>query len=223
MVLVARREDKLVELAASLDCPSDVIVCDLARPEAAAELEDELERRGIVVDVLVNNAGFGRQGEVLELALDEQLAMIQLNIATLVSLSRRLLTGMTHRGRGGVLNVASTAAFQPGPDMSVYFATKAFVLSFTEGLVEELKGSGVTVTALCPGATLTEFAEVADMEDSRLFTLFGMPRRTRRPRCSPRLPSRPGDRRSRLFESPGDLLRAAQSESAGRKVVRWLQ
>ncbi|MEO0650477.1 MAG: SDR family oxidoreductase, partial [Planctomycetota bacterium] len=173
LVLVARREERLVELAERLRDDHGVeahpIGRDLSEPLAAEILCEELERRELRVDVLVNNAGFGARGKVHELPLERQLDMIQLNVTTLVELTRRLLPPMLERGRGGVLNVSSTAAFLSGPRMSVYFATKAFVQSFTEGLHEELRGTGVTATALCPGATATEFGAASGMSETPLF------------------------------------------------------
>jgi short-subunit dehydrogenase len=126
------------------------------------------------VDVLVNNAGFGAQGRFVELSLDRQLEMLQVNITSLTHLTGLLLPGMVERRRGGVLNVASTAAFQPGPGMAVYYATKAYVLSFTEALAEELAGTGVTVTASCPGPTTTNFGTAAGMKTLGLVKKISM-------------------------------------------------
>ena len=128
----------------------------------------------MAVDVLVNNAGFGARGAVAELDAERQLGMIQLNVTALTHLTRLFLPPMLERRRGGILNVGSTAGFQPGPNMSVYYATKAYVLSFTEGLAEEVAGTGVKVTCLAPGATDTGFASEADMEGTRLFQLGTM-------------------------------------------------
>jgi hypothetical protein len=151
-----------------------VVVADLAQPEAPTHILRHLQTAGFKVDVLVNNAGFGAQGRFAELPLDRQLQMVQVNVTSLTHLTRLLLPGMIERRRGGVLNVASTAAFQPGPLMAVYYATKAYVLSFSEALAEEVAGTGVTVTALCPGPTETGFGEAAQMKDSRLFRLGRM-------------------------------------------------
>ena len=134
--------------------------------------------QGVTVDVVVNNAGFGARGSVAELDLQRQLDMIQVNVTALTHLTRLFLPGMLHRNRGGVLNVASTAAFQPGPNMAVYYATKAYVLSFTEGLAQEVADTNLRITCLCPGATDTGFADEADMESSRLFRLGAMDART---------------------------------------------
>ena len=172
VVLVARSEGKLRELAAELgrDCgvAAHVIALDLAQPNAAEEL---VRRLPCAVDVLVNNAGFGVAGPFVGTDLTKELEMIQVNIVALTQLTKLLLPPMVARRRGRVLNVASTAAFQPGPLMAVYYATKAYVLSFSEAIADELRHSGVTVTALCPGPTETGFAAVADMTQSRLFNV----------------------------------------------------
>src|ERR1043165_5045854 len=172
LVLVARSEGKLRELAAELerDCgvKAHVVVADLAKPEAPRPLVAALP---VDVDVLVNNAGFGVAGPFVATALAKELEMIQVNIVALTELTKLLLAPMVARRRGRVLNVASTAAFQPGPLMAVYYATKAYVLSFSEAIADELRNSGVTVTALCPGPTETGFAAVADMTTTRLFNV----------------------------------------------------
>lgn len=141
---------------------------DLAVAGAGSALAHEVERRGLVVDVLVNNAGFADFGDFAAADLSKLLSMVQLNVVTLTELTHRLLPSMISRRRGRVLNLASTAAFFPGPGMSVYYATKAYVLSLSEALAEELKGTGVTVTALCPGPTQTGFQARAAMERSKL-------------------------------------------------------
>lgn len=178
LVLVARRGDRLDALAAELRAKHGVrvttLVKDLADPTAPQAIYDELAAAGTVIDVVVNNAGFGAVGRVADLPLQKQLDMIQVNVAALVHLTRLFLPGMIERGRGGVLNVGSTAGFQPGPNMAVYYATKAFVLSCTEALFEELLGTGVRATCLAPGPTATEFAAVADMENSLLFRFKAM-------------------------------------------------
>jgi len=172
VVLVARSEGKLRELAAELErgggVTAHVIALDLARPDAAEALVQRLPGD---VDILVNNAGFGVAGPFVETDLAKELEMIQVNIVALTQLTKLLLPKMVARRRGRVLNVASTAAFQPGPLMAVYYATKAYVLSFSEAIADELRDSGVTVTALCPGPTETGFAAVADMTASRLFNV----------------------------------------------------
>jgi short-subunit dehydrogenase len=172
LVLTARSGGRLEELARELEerhrSRVRVIARDLAAPEAPAAIADELAREGIDVDVLVNNAGFGTYGPFAETDLAAELGMLQLNVVALTHLTKLFLRPMLARGRGRILNVASTAAFQPGPLMAVYYATKAYVLSFSEALAEELAGSGVTVTALCPGPTTSGFQERAAMEGSRL-------------------------------------------------------
>jgi short-subunit dehydrogenase len=178
LVLVARSGGALETLADELrkahKVDARVLVADLALPDAPTRLLKQLHHHGLKVDVLVNNAGFGAQGRFAELLLDRQLQMVQVKITALTHLTRLLLPGMIERRRGGVLNVASTAAFQPGPQMAVYSATKAYVLSFGEALAEEVAGTGVTVTALCPGPTETGFGDAAQMKDSRLFRLGRM-------------------------------------------------
>lgn len=175
VVLLARRADALESLARELEAayPSTahVLVSDLSEPGAASRIADRFDDAAISVDVLVNNAGFGARGRFADLDAQRQTDMIAVNVTALTDLSRRLLPGMLDRGRGGILNVASTAAFQPGPYMSVYYATKAYVLSFSEGLAEEVAGTGVTVSCLAPGPTDTAFADRADMRETMLFQL----------------------------------------------------
>lgn len=172
LVLVARTESKLQALAEELarkhGITARAIPSDLADPAAPQQLTERLAAEGITVDILVNNAGFATYGPFVELDLDGELRMLQVNVVTLTHLTRLLLPGMIARGRGRVLNVASTAAFMPGPLMAVYYASKAFVLSFSEALNNELQGSGVSVSALCPGPTSTGFQARAQMEQSRL-------------------------------------------------------
>ncbi len=178
LVLVARREDALEEVARELTdahgITAHIIPQDLADPEAPRALFERLATDGTTVDVVVNNAGFGARGTVAELPLERQLDMVQVNVTALTHLTRLFLPGMLDRRRGGVLNVASTAAFQPGPNMAVYYATKAYVLSFTEGLAEEVRGTGLTVTCLAPGPTETRFAERAGTEGTWLTALGEM-------------------------------------------------
>jgi short-subunit dehydrogenase len=166
LVLVARRRDRLEALAAEIG-RAHVIVLDLQAPGAARQLSEDVQGRGLAVTRLINNAGFGLVGTFAALPLERQRAMIDLNIAALVELSHLLLPAMVAARTGGILNVASTAAFQAGPGMAVYFASKAFVLSFSEALHQELKGSGVSVSALCPGPTATEFGAVAGATSAR--------------------------------------------------------
>lgn len=173
LVLAARRKPVLDELAAELRAAHavhvDSFAVDLAEPAAAMQLHALLEHQGITVDVLVNNAGFGAQGAFAGLPLDRQLQMIHLNVTALTALTHLLLPGMLQRGRGGVLNVGSMAGFQPGPFMAVYYATKAYVLSFSEALADELSGSGLRVSCLAPGPTATAFAAYAGASESRMF------------------------------------------------------
>src|SRR5512139_623800 len=160
LVLVARRKDRIEALAAELG-NARAVAADLSLPDAADRLMTEIAAHGEHVDLLVNNAGFGLAGKIAELDAKRQRQMIDLNCGALVELAHAVLPSMIDRKQGHILNVASTAAFQPGPGMAVYFATKAFVLSFSEALHEEVRKDGVVVTALCPGPTGTEFGEVA--------------------------------------------------------------
>ncbi len=178
LVLVARSLDKLELLADELRKKHGVevlvIAQDLSFFGAAAEIVQKLDQAGWRVDVLVNNAGVGAHGEFKEIPLDRQLAMVQLNVNALLELTHRLLPPMVDRRRGVILNVASTAAYQPGPYAAVYFATKAFVLSFSDALWEELRHHNVGVTCLCPGPTRTEFGKEYGLTQSTGFQLAGM-------------------------------------------------
>ena len=160
LVLVARRKERLDVLAAELG-NARAVELDLSQAGAADRLMADVAAHGEHVDLLVNNAGFGLAGQFADQDPARLRQMIDLNCGVLTELARAVAPGMIERGRGGILNVASTAAFQPGPGMAVYFATKAFVLSLSEALHEELKPHGVRVTCLCPGPTRTEFGEVA--------------------------------------------------------------
>ena len=173
LVLVARRLPELQALCGELEQRHHVkaraIACDLgSRSELDALLS---EVRGLELDYLVNNAGFGSVGSFAELPPEREVAMIDLNVKALVRLTREVLPGMLRRHQGSILNVGSTAGFQPGPYMATYYATKAFVNSFSEALAYELRGSGVSVTLSCPGPTLTEFGAVSGVDKSRLFKL----------------------------------------------------
>lgn len=165
IILVARNTDALESLATELrrDCKIEVTVltADLSLPGTPKRIFAELSAQKISVDVLVNNAGFGATGGFAELSLPRQLEMLQVNITALTELTGLFLPGMIQRKRGGILNVGSVAGFLPGPGMAVYYATKAFVLSFTEALAEELLGTGLTVSVLCPGPTESNFGNVA--------------------------------------------------------------
>ena len=167
LFLVARSEAKLRELADQLG-NAKVVVADLISPDAPQRIFDATGP----VDVLINNAGFGISGLFAETDLRKELDIIQVNIAALTHLTKLYLRPMVARRSGRIMNVASTAAFQAGPLMAVYYASKAFVLSFSEAVADELQGTGVTMTALCPGPTATGFAKVAGMESSRLFSLM---------------------------------------------------
>ena len=175
LVLVARRRDRLEALAAELHAqgaePGAIVVRDLADPASVDALVDALAQGGIDVDVLVNNAGYATSGRFDQIAARVDLDMLQVNVMTLTALTKRLLPGMISRGRGRILNVASTAAFQPGPGMAAYYASKAYVLSLSEALSEELRGTGVTVTALCPGSTRSGFQERAGIQGIPLLRL----------------------------------------------------
>src|SRR4051794_10974413 len=174
VTLVARREDRLRELAAELGDGAQVHACDVTDPNARKGLADALAARGTTVSVLVNNAGFGTSGPFVKAERERELDMVRTNIEAVVDFCALFAPGMAERGSGGILNVASTASFQPLPMQSGYAATKAFVLSFTESLHAELKGTGVTATALCPGPVKTEFADVAGFEgaDDQLPGMF---------------------------------------------------
>ena len=173
LVLVARSRDRLArigeELSAGHGVSARVIASDLARPESPREIYDELERAGVRVDALVNNAGFGSYGLFAETDPQRELGLLQVNVVALTHLTKLFLPAMLARKRGYVMNVASTAAFQPGPLMAVYYASKAYVLSFSEALANECEGTGVRVSALCPGPTETGFVAAAGMQQSKLF------------------------------------------------------
>jgi len=171
LILIARNTTAMETLAAELrrehKIEVQVITADLSRPETPEKIVSELKGRGTIVDVLVNNAGFGLHGGFAELPLARQLEIIQVNVAALVALTGIFLPGMIQRKRGGVLNVGSVAGFLPGPNMAVYYASKAFVQSFSEALFEELRGTGVSVTNLCPGPTESNFSQTARAYQTR--------------------------------------------------------
>lgn len=178
LILVARSEGKLKELASELkgkygtDCR--VLPKDLTDPASPQAIHDELTQDGVQVDVVVNNAGFGSAGKMIDLEPQRQLDMLQVNVVALTHLTRLFAPGMAGRRRGGILNVGSTAAFQPGPNLAVYYATKAYVLSFSEAVAEELGNQGVSVTCLCPGPTITGFGEDSGMSSSLVFRMNAM-------------------------------------------------
>jgi short-subunit dehydrogenase len=173
LVLAARRKERLDQLAKELGNARSIAI-DLSKKDAAAKLMADIEAAGEEVEILVNNAGFGLIGRFAELDAERERQMIDLNAGTLTDLCRAVAPQMIAGKSGGILNVASTAAFQPGPKMAVYFATKAFVLSLSEALHEELKPHGVRVTCLCPGPTRTEFGEVAGFGGNGLFDRVAM-------------------------------------------------
>ena len=168
LALSARREDKLQELAAQLRAAHGIAVTvlplDLAQPGAAPKLAQAVADAGLQIEILVNNAGFGAFGEFVKTELRDTTEMLQLNVTALAELTRLFLPQMLARGRGRILNVGSVAGFVPGPYMSAYYASKAFVGSFSQALGEELRGTGVTVSCLCPGPTATEFGQRGSMK-----------------------------------------------------------
>jgi uncharacterized protein len=170
LVLVARSQNKLEQLATELvteyQIKTEVIVQDLSQANAGKLLFDKIGVKGLTIDLLINNAGFGDYGKFCDRPLAKQIAMVQLNITVLLELTGLFLPQMKQRGSGGIINISSIAAFQPLPYMSVYAATKAFVLNFTEALWAENKDSGVKILALCPGPTESEFFKRADFPDS---------------------------------------------------------
>ncbi len=173
LVLIARRPALLDDLRTAIEASFKVSVYalskDLSLVSSSEDILKDLTGRNIFPEILINNAGFGLYGEFIETEWAKEKMMIDLNVSALVHLTKLFLPGMISNRSGRIMNVASTAAFQPGPNMAVYFASKAFVLSFSEAIAEELSGSGVTVTALCPGPTSSEFSEVASMKNSNLF------------------------------------------------------
>lgn len=172
VILVARREDKLREYQAAWESTYGVKVhvigMDLAQPGSARQLYNAVSAKGLTVDILINNAGFGQYGLFEESDLDRAMQMLELNIVTLTALTRLFVVDMVRRRSGRIMNVASTASFQPVPLMTLYAATKAFVLSFSEALNNEVSDRGVSVTALCPGPTTTGFQDVAAMHEARM-------------------------------------------------------
>lgn len=172
LVLVARDGARLETVAAecrAMGAACRVLAKDLSVPAAPREIHEELRSEGARVSVLVNNAGFGTHGPFADIDLDSDLRLLQVNIVSLTDLTKRFLRDMLTDGRGKIMNVASTAAYQPGPFMATYYASKAYVLHLTEAIADEVQDFGITVTALCPGPTLTEFSKRAGMEHSRIF------------------------------------------------------
>lgn len=176
LVLAARTETKLQalkqELESSFSVRAEVIAIDLITENAAVRLKEELEQREITVDILINNAGYGDFAPFLDADWEKQKNMVQLNITALMQMTYVFGNEMRKRGIGHIVNLSSVAAFFAGPYMSIYYASKAFVLSFSEAVAEELKGTGVTVTAVCPGPTATGFEQAADMKGSPMFNFL---------------------------------------------------
>jgi len=168
LVLVARREDTLeqlkLELETTYQVKATVIVADLAQADSARFIYETTQEAGIQIDILINNAGFGGHGRFHERSLVQDQAMMQVNMGTLVSLTHMYMQGMVARNSGKILHVASTAAFMPGPLQAVYYATKSFVVSFSQAIAQELSDTHVTSTALCPGAVATGFVKAGDLE-----------------------------------------------------------
>jgi short-subunit dehydrogenase len=177
LILVARSAEKLQALAVELEqahgTTITILPADLSRPDAAQEVYSQVQAKDIQVDALVNNAGFGILDALATAHLEDSLEMIQLNVTSLTALTQLFLPGMIKRRSGRILNVGSTGSFSPVPAMAVYGATKAYVLSFSEALAEELRGTGVTVTALCPGVTITGFQARAGVNESRMLLRMG--------------------------------------------------
>jgi short-subunit dehydrogenase len=219
LVLTARNEGELNRVRGLIAARHPerrltVIAGDLSRADSGAVLETELTQRGLAPDVVVNNAGFGLAGVASRVSRSEQINMIDLNVRTLTELTLRFLPAMVARKAGGVINVASTAAFMPGPHMAVYFATKAYVLSFSEALSAELEGTGVTVTVLCPGPVRTGFQARAQMQNNRLWQ-----RMLNLPAAEVAEAGWQGFKQKRRVVVPGYLNMAAGY--AGRYLPRW--
>ena len=179
LILIARSQDKLMELKTEIlkkhNMSVHIFAKDLAAENATSEIFNELESESVKIDYLINNAGFGHYGEFVNNHWEKEKQMIELNITALTHLTKLFLPGMIERGYGRIMNVASVAGFFPGPLMAVYYATKAFVLSFSEALNSELDKTGVSVTALCPGPTLSGFQEAASVKGVKLFEHKGLP------------------------------------------------
>jgi short-subunit dehydrogenase len=179
LVVIARSQDRLHDFAETImndfDVKINVIVMDLSIDGSRKKLFEQIESQGIEIDYLINDAGFGDYGPFVDSDLNRQIEMINLNVIALTELTRLFLPSMVERGQGAILNVASTAAFQAGPMMSVYFATKAFVLHFSEAVANEVHERGVRVVALCPGTTESEFADTAQAERSLMFNMRKLP------------------------------------------------
>lgn len=221
LVLVARGRDALESLARELAAPGrqiTVLPADLSRPGAAQALFDEVSRQGLDIHVLVNNAGVGTHGAFHELALEKDVGLLELNVVSLSVLTKLFLRQMVARGNGRILNLASLAGFQAGPYMAAYCASKAYVLSLSEALASELRGTGVTVSALCPGPVPTGFQQAAGNERTRL---------NRGPVMDARSVARLGYRglmRGQTIILPGlrTKLMAFSTRLAPRGLVTWI-
>jgi uncharacterized protein len=178
VVLVARREDRLKKIKADLESKfgiqAEILAADLTDPDFSNVIQKFLDSKNISIEFLVNNAGYGQSGTFMDISLEHNLGQIDLNVRALTDLTYKLLPAMKSAGRGRILNIGSTAGFQPGPFMTVYYATKAYVNSFSEALFYELKNTGITVTLSCPGPTFTEFGAVSGLESKRLFKRTAM-------------------------------------------------
>lgn len=178
LVLIARNLDRLVEIKKELEARYKirvtVIPADLAQPGIAIDIHNELQNQDIVVDMLINNAGFGKCGSYLDQSWEDEADMVHVNILSLLHLTRLLLPKMIKRKHGYICNVASTAGFFPGPYMATYYATKSYIVSYTQALHHELRHSGVSVSALCPGPTATNFQTVANVTNTRLFQMSNL-------------------------------------------------
>jgi len=176
LLLVARRSEKLQQIQQQIlskypQIQLDYLAVDLTRQESGATIVNYIKKYALPLAGLINNAGFGQRGAFSEISLLRQMDMLQVNINSLVCLSHLAIPLLKLQKNSFIINVASTAAFQAGPNLAIYYASKSFVLSFSQALYEELKGEGIQVSTLCPGATETEFAQVADMSDSLVFKL----------------------------------------------------
>ena len=222
LVLVARNREQLEKAAAECKLlgagSARVLSKDLSVPGAAQEIFDEVSRDGIAIDVLVNNAGFGTYGPFAQIELEKDLALLQVNIVALTALTKLFLRPMLARGAGRILNVASAAAFQAGPLMATYYASKAYVLHFTEAVAQEVGGRGITLTALCPGPVRTEFFMRAGIEGARMFRGGALDART------VALAGYHGLMRGRRVVVPGASMRVltAGSRLAPRRLATWI-
>jgi short-subunit dehydrogenase len=219
LILVSRKEDELNRVRGQIASKHakreiSVIAIDLGRPEAGALLFDELNKRHMSPDVLVNNAGYGLYGRTAELPYEAQIGVVDLNVRALTDLTLRALPAMIARKSGGIINVASTAAFMPGPFMSLYYASKAYVLSLSEALAAELDRTGVTVTALCPGPVATGFQERAGMQSLKFMRHFA-----RQSAQEVALAGWEGFKQHRRIVIPGGFNKF--SAYAGRYAPRW--